>query len=720
MKFNLTLLRNLTSIVYIILIIIFITSINSFAQIHWNTELLGRWAEGTCDAVEVDDNYIYIGNGSYIDVYEDQDEPTIIARLETPGIIRDILRVGDYLYVADEEYGLRIFNVNDINNSYETGFILLPGYTQKLLMRDSIIYSANFHGGLRIINIKDPSNPIELSYYQSSYQVNDFIIKNNYIFVSQGAQLYSGFAILDISDPSNPIFIKMVYTQPMEYSCRGLAVKDESLFVITTNGSYGYTYIYTISDPSNPELKFHTGDIYGTMIKIKDNYAFITQCNEIKIVDISKHDTLSLLAIINSYGEKKSLRFKGNSMYVADSYYGLVIIDINDLNNPIYKYHIPSAYNTGYLIVDDNLVYVSDMGLRILDVTAPYNPKRIGVFQTIYGTDKIFKKDNLVFLVDGNIGGMRIIDVEYPNFPLELSQIKPTQNFIISATAYQDYLYLAQGDSLGIWDITEPYYPIHVNTIHLAGYCSELIIKDSLLITCQAPPGGILIYNLNNPEFPNLLSTFITEYESQHLARQGNYIIGGGYAGFEIIDITNPAQPYHMSFFSTPYIYDLAAINNYLYVAFAEAGIKVYDLNNVLVPQEVGYYDTKGIAWSVDCWDDKIFVADARYGVPIIRNTLITNIDDQQALPPEFKLSQNYPNPFNPTTTINWQIPEAKDVKIKIYDLLGREITTLINEYRPAGKYTTDFDASTLPSGVYFYQLKAGDIIQTKKMILMK
>jgi hypothetical protein len=681
---------------------------------------LGRWGEGTCDAVEVDENYLYVGNGSYIDVYEDQEEPVFIVRLETPGIIRDIIRDGDYLYVADEEYGLRIFDVSDINNPFEAGFLLLPGYTQKLLLRDSIIYSANFHGGLRIIDIENPSNPIEISFYQTGFQVDDLAIIDNYIFITQGAELNSGFIILDISDPYVPIFIRKVYTLPMGYACRGLAIKDENLFVILTNGSYGFTDIYSIVDPTNPILTYPTQDIFGTMIRIEGNYAFIPQFSEIKIVDISIPDTLFIVQTINSYGEKKSLRFKGNVMYVADSYYGLVIIDINDLNNPIYKYHIPSAYNTGYLIVDNNLVYVSDMGLRILDVTDPNNPQRISVFQTIYGTDKIFKKDNLVFLVDGNIGGMRIIDVEYPNFPLELSQIKPNQNFIISATAYQDYLYLAQGDSLGIWDITAPYYPIHVNTIHLAGYSSELIIKDSLLITCQAPPGGILIYNLNNPEFPNLLSTFITEYESQHLARQGNYIIGGGYAGFEIIDITNPAQPYQVSFFSTPYMYDLAAINNYLYIAFAEAGIKVYDLNNVLVPQEVGYYDTKGIAWSVDCWDDKIFVADARYGVPIIRNTLITNIDDQQALPSEFQLSQNYPNPFNPSTKIKYSVLQSSNVVLTVIDILGNEIETLVDEEKPAGTYEITWYAENLPSGVYFYQLKAGSFVETKKMLLLK
>ena len=83
-------------------------------------------------------------------------------------------------------------------------------------------------------------------------------------------------------------------------------------------------------------------------------------------------------------------------------------------------------------------------------------------------------------------------------------------------------------------------------------------------------------------------------------------------------------------------------------------------------------------------------------------------------------LSQNYPNPFNPSTTISWQIPEGDNVTLKIIGALGEEIATLINEYKPAGRYETEFSAANLPSGVYFYQLKAGGYISTKKMILLK
>jgi N-acetylneuraminic acid mutarotase len=85
-----------------------------------------------------------------------------------------------------------------------------------------------------------------------------------------------------------------------------------------------------------------------------------------------------------------------------------------------------------------------------------------------------------------------------------------------------------------------------------------------------------------------------------------------------------------------------------------------------------------------------------------------------------YKLSQNYPNPFNPSTTIKYQLPEMSFVTIKVYDILGREVATLVNEEKPAGSYEVQFTGNGLTNGIYFYQLKVGQISETKKMILLK
>jgi len=89
-------------------------------------------------------------------------------------------------------------------------------------------------------------------------------------------------------------------------------------------------------------------------------------------------------------------------------------------------------------------------------------------------------------------------------------------------------------------------------------------------------------------------------------------------------------------------------------------------------------------------------------------------------IPTEFLLSQNYPNPFNSTSIIRYSVPQSSNVVIKVFDILGNEIETLVNEEKPTGTYELTWNAESLPSGVYFYQLISGSFVETRKMLLLK
>jgi hypothetical protein len=97
-----------------------------------------------------------------------------------------------------------------------------------------------------------------------------------------------------------------------------------------------------------------------------------------------------------------------------------------------------------------------------------------------------------------------------------------------------------------------------------------------------------------------------------------------------------------------------------------------------------------------------------------------TYLNSEKELITGFILNQNYPNPFNPSTTISWQSPVSGKQTIKVYDVLGKEVATLVDEYRNAGSYEVEFNAGNLASGVYLYKLQAGNFVQTKKMVLIK
>ncbi len=98
----------------------------------------------------------------------------------------------------------------------------------------------------------------------------------------------------------------------------------------------------------------------------------------------------------------------------------------------------------------------------------------------------------------------------------------------------------------------------------------------------------------------------------------------------------------------------------------------------------------------------------------------VTGVEKLNSVPETFELYQNYPNPFNPSTTINYQLPMDSHVTLKVYDILGREVATLVNEKENAGNYSVKFDGSRLASGVYFYRLTAGNFMSTKKLLMLK
>jgi hypothetical protein len=98
----------------------------------------------------------------------------------------------------------------------------------------------------------------------------------------------------------------------------------------------------------------------------------------------------------------------------------------------------------------------------------------------------------------------------------------------------------------------------------------------------------------------------------------------------------------------------------------------------------------------------------------------ITSVTDANGIPTDYVLYQNYPNPFNPSTTIRYDLPSSTHVTLKVYNTLGQEVATVVDETQEPGHRSAQFDASDLPSGVYLYRVQAGDFVQSKKLILLR
>jgi len=129
----------------------------------------------------------------------------------------------------------------------------------------------------------------------------------------------------------------------------------------------------------------------------------------------------------------------------------------------------------------------------------------------------------------------------------------------------------------------------------------------------------------------------------------------------------------------------------------------------------IGARDTSGAGGTVEFTDLTSFAA-----LTLIKTANALSVHSETQSPYTYSLSQNYPNPFNPATTINYQIPTVGIVTLKVYDILGKEIASLVNEQKEAGNYTVHYDASPLTSGIYFYTLRSGSFSATKKFLFIK
>lgn len=167
--------------------------------------------------------------------------------------------------------------------------------------------------------------------------------------------------------------------------------------------------------------------------------------------------------------------------------------------------------------------------------------------------------------------------------------------------------------------------------------------------------------------------------------------------------------------------YERLIVDDLLYFVNGLGGKSKYSFSNPIPGSQVRYNDDYGAMLVEANQDSIIFNFYSRANDLIDTYTITNTISGVDPLTVNtFTLNQNYPNPFNPSTKIRFQVLENSFVKLIVYDVLGNEVSTIVNENRPAGSYEEDFNASNLPSGIYMYTLTTGNYSDSKKMILLK
>ncbi len=350
------------------------------------------------------------------------------------------------------------------------------------------------------------------------------------------------------------------------------------------------------------------------------------------------------------------------------------------------------------------------------------------LFESVFDIQAFQNRNDTIWV--GSYGGGVMVTYDKGNTWHSFSQTFETQPFLVDIELLGDTLYAAITYQVGFMPSGVYKTSIHNNNWirsntnlpgSIFGVMDLLISSNGTMYLASALAG--LRGNVNvsfdkaetwlNKAIPNVADVNVL-YEA------GTKIYAGTSSGIFYTTDTGETWFSLSEELNQYYVDDILVYDNYIFSAIDQVGIVVssdegetWDNISANLPMEDDYVS------NIYIYNNYLFASlNATNG--IWKHSLPLTGNDDEPLPDEFTLEQNYPNPFNPNTKIKFSIPHSQFATLKVYDILGREIKTLLSKQMQPGSYEFEFDGSDLSGGIYFYKLSVGNKNQTKKMILLK
>ena len=730
-----------------------------------NVTFQGTWTSGSCNDVCVAGNYAYILKGSVFEILniENPISPIPVGQVVLKEYIYQILVSNNYAYVMrnyfnefeDDLYGFYILDISDPRNPVEIGFYQLAGDVCRFIdVSDNYIFvvnrnwSENDSSSLMVIDVSNPNNPQVIS---ESPQFEDiavnFSILDNFVYILT-TSYPNGNKIckIDITNPSNPIIYSNYSTGTV--GSYQLYVSDNYFYIIEYPNLLIYNNNDSIANGPIGNFNLTNNESVSSIIEF-GNYLYIagTQMDSsdfrslsLTILDISNPSTPIEISCYNEILTGfwvESMDLSDNYAYVALGPGGLKIIDVSDALNP----ELTSAYHTGGGIenfASNNDFLYSDNGqfggISVIDCEQSDTLEMMNFIQTTIQSARVVIENNMLYLLGIPLyeskDYLAIYDISDPIYP-QLQVIYELTNVTHPPSDFQvidDIIYIIMGDGeLIILDISNLNEIEEISRTPIFDYGSTIYISDNIAYVGVAWGWGfsfayISRVDITNPSNPEIIDTlFFAGGWTNKIIVSNNfaYIVGTKWEGgkwFYIIDYANPSDPQIVDY-SDWDVRDIFIKDDLAYLT-TDAGLEIFDIADPYNLKKMGFYDIEE-AKNLAVNEDIIYVSRPSV-LYSLKYDFTTKIPNETETISTFWLSQNYPNPFNPSTKISWQLPVGDKATLKVFNILGKKVATLVNEYKPAGKYETKFNAANLPSGVYFYRLQAGDFVQTRKMILLK
>ncbi len=350
---------------------------------------------------------------------------------------------------------------------------------------------------------------------------------------------------------------------------------------------------------------------------------------------------------------------------------------------------------------------------------------------------------------EADTSGVEIYDLQYlPDTVLFVKKFTaPGHRSTHSVSQEGHYLYLngsnaSFGQGIAVLDLIDPVNPVLRGKWNTRYVHDCRVLRDTIF-AMNINDGNVTVIDAGNKDSLKTITQWLNlPNPSPHnnaLTSDRKYLYSTDEVGaiprlikiWNIQDLSNVTQvsTWQPSNITTSIVHNVEIYGDTAVIAHYTAGVRVLDISNPVQPSEVAWYDTypsnNGNTYT-GCWgvykfpSGKIAASDMKTGLYVLKVGNSVGINDNNNSADDYKLGQNYPNPFNPKTVIKYSISENNFVNLKVFDILGNEVSELVNKKQTAGNYQIEFNGESLSSGIYFYRLTSGEFDETKRMILLK
>jgi hypothetical protein len=685
--------------------------------------------------------FVGSGGGIYVTDVTDPSNPVVLSEIRTRSLVDDCTYdpVNKRLYVCAYFSGIEIWDLSDLQNPVRMSRIPTEPYP-----RSGVAYIGNYiffttNNNLFSYDVSDPHNPtLANELFITNALILQMYLKGNLLYIASDTQ---GLKLVDVS---NPLSLQLIHSYAF---IAGTEFDISGNYLYAVNGGTGIFTILDITDSLNVTFKssLNIGG-YPYDIAVFNNMAYVAKVSTdggLQVIDVNNPASPSIVSLYP--GDFGFIQGTGNYVYLSRNS-DFTILDVSDPSSVQYVagYKIPGFISD--ISVSGKYAYTATNGFRVMDISDSTHPVQVG-YADIPGDNVEYAGDSLVFYCPQSMTAnntVHIMSVSDPTNPVSLDSY--TCPVMTGDLVVRDTLaYIAcWWDGVRIFDFANP--SDLVQTAHTMGwtqegiagvdwcYAQSVAIAGNYLYIIDYGPFetddtyGLYIMDITDPSNPSLINRFqgIMSHGIDLAVKDSIVYIADGNGGVEIVNVFDPLNPSVIGYVNLPDgATGIKVVDNYAYVSnYILGGVEVIDVTDPSNAAIVGWYKPSGcFAVGIEYNNGFIYAADGVAGFQVYRNLLVNppvSVNSESSVVNNYRLEQNYPNPFNPSTKINYQLPKSGFVTLKVYDILGREVATLVNEQKAQGRYSVNFSAADLASGVYLYQIIVDGFVSSRKMLFIK